>query len=204
MDLILYLLLALIVLPLLLLFFPVKIYLKARVADGALEHILRINWLGITFNPKRFSRLDRKEKENRQSKRSKKGKKVREKDKISKTSFLVRQAPQLLILLRQLLCDLWKAVDISSMKVNADLGFADPANTGVAYGFIHAAGSVVHRHIPTFRYDISPVFDDKIIDISVSSTIRIKLYRIVYAALHLLCSGNGRRAIWILWKMRSS
>lgn len=204
MDLIFYLLFALIVIPLLLLFIPVKIYLKARVADEVLEHSIRINWLGITVNPERFSRSDKKKEKNNSKSKNKKEEKTGKKEGKSKTSFPVKQIPLFLKPAKQLLFDLWKAVDFPLMKVNAAFGFDDPANTGMACGFMHGASGVVHHHIPAFRYNVSPVFDDKRLDFSVSSTIRIKLYRIVFAALHLVYSSDGRRAIRTMWKMRSS
>ncbi|MBP2030003.1 hypothetical protein J2755_000937 [Methanohalophilus levihalophilus] len=212
MDWILYLLLALIVLPLLLLFFPVKIHLKARVGTEALEHSIRINWLGITVNPERFSRSDKgKKKEKKESEpkkaESKKNKKKEETTKKKgkgKSSFSIKQIPIFLNPVRQLLFDLWKAVDFPLMKINAAFGFDDPANTGMACGFMYGAAGVVNHHIPSFKYNVSPVFDDRKLDFSVSSTIRIKLYRIVFAALHVLYSKDGRRAIWAAWKMRSN
>ncbi len=206
MGLILYLLLALIVIPLLLLFFPVKIYLKARVADEALEHSIRINWLGITVNLERFSRSGKKKKEIKEtgSGKGKKKEKTGKKEGKSKTSFPVRQIPVFIKPVKQLLCDLLKAIDFPVMRINAAFGFDDPANTGMACGLMHGAASVANYHIPAFRYSLSPVFHEKKLDFSLASTVRIKLYRIIFAALHLVYSRDGRQAIWMMWKMRSS
>lgn len=202
---ILYLLLIPVFFLLLLLIFPVTIHVKAQIADEAFEHSIRVSWLGLTVNPERFRSPDGQEKKEKKEKEPEEEPKKAKETAGGTGAFPVpvRQIPQLVEPAWRLLCDLWRAVDFPSLRVNAVFGFDDPANTGVACGYAYAAASVAGRYIPAFRYAVTPVFHETMLDVSVSSTVRIRLYRIVFAFMNLFFSGDGRRAVRLAWKMRN-
>ncbi|WP_462272570.1 DUF2953 domain-containing protein [Methanohalophilus sp.] len=76
-------------------------------------------------------------------------------------------------------------------------GFDDPAYTGILFGFLHAALGIVKRSCPQCNYQIVPCFNNEILEIAVSGSFHIRLYRFIPGILRFISRKVVIRNLWI-------
>lgn len=111
-------------------------------------------------------------------------------------------------LLRDIL-RLVRRVEIPIIDLQLVLGLADPADTGLAYGFLSAAAAAVSRH-PKGRFAVGdrhrlrvePAFDQERAELSGRANLRLVPMAVLGTAVAVGFGPTGRRILGTLWRTR--
>lgn len=95
-------------------------------------------------------------------------------------------------LLKGIIC----AMRIHYAKINVVYGFPDPAYTGVACGYACAVKGYLEYHFKNVDMQLEPDFVDSRIDLDMSGTIRLRLYRFIPVILLFILNWNVLRFAW--------
>lgn len=96
----------------------------------------------------------------------------------------------------KLLEGILSCIDIHSFKCDLLFGFDDPANTGIAYGYIHALkGYLLHR-CSKIELDVEPVFIEGRLDFIAVANIRIRIVNLIPVLFAFIFNRNVLRVSW--------
>ncbi|MFW6250993.1 MAG: DUF2953 domain-containing protein [Alkalispirochaetaceae bacterium] len=111
-------------------------------------------------------------------------------------------------LLRDIL-RLLRRVEIPLIDLRLVLGLADPADTGLAYGFLSAAAAAVRTYSKSSfaaddrrRLRVEPIFDHERVDLFGRASLRLVPIAVLGTAVAVGFGPTGRRTFGTLWRTR--
>jgi hypothetical protein len=128
-------------------------------------------------------------------KREKEKKTKKKADDIS-FSEILHAFRQLRSPLIRLVKDLVNAIKVPAAKGRVEFGFPDPAYTGMAYGYAHAVKGYLAARSEKLEIQLEPYFLDTKLDIDMSATVRIRLFRFVPVMIFFILNRNVLRFSW--------
>lgn len=179
------------------------------------SHPFRVTWLWGAV--RLYPRTRKGPEEDNDGRKGKKRKEKKKQSRHEKTPNparrramidLVRDPEFRRALLRDLL-RLLRRIEIPLVDLKIVLGLADPADTGLLYGFLSAAGAAVGAH-PDSRFTaddrhrlrVEPVFDKESVDLAGYGQLRVVPMTVVGTALAVGFGTTGRRTLKALWRTR--
>ncbi|WP_407355338.1 DUF2953 domain-containing protein [Methanolobus sp. WCC5] len=212
------LLLFLLLLLLLVLFAAFDVFFRVKGSDNFLEHEIYVRWLMFSrqVNSSRGYGLPAEEEEvgknekpvsekvtgDFQGKKKIKGEKRKKEKKTKKKaddisfSDVLQAFRQLRSPLIRLVKGIVNAIKIPAAKARIGFGFPDPAYTGMAYGYAHAMKGYLASRSEKLEIQLEPYFLDTKLDIDMSATVRIRLFRFVPVMIFFILNRNVLHFSW--------
>ncbi|MDG6243115.1 MAG: DUF2953 domain-containing protein [Methanolobus sp.] len=143
----------------------------------------------------------KKSKSKNKNKKEEKSKEETENISFSEILEIFRQLRSPLI---RLVKGLVNAIKIKSLSGRIEFGFQDPAYTGMAYGYAHAVKGYLAYRSEKMEVQLEPYFMDSKLDLDVSATVSVRLFRFVPVMVFFILNRNVLRFSWqFLIKKRS-
>lgn len=203
-------LLIFVIIVLLVLFAAIDIFIDISKEGSSLHHVVHVKWLFISRiledNEKigeELNSLDLAEVDQVETSESNED----EKSSKFKLKWTIRESIAALKLIfkpvMKLLDGILSSIHIHSFKCDMRFGFDDPANTGVAYGYIHALkGYLLHR-CRKLELDVEPVFIDEVLDFFAVVNFRIRLVSLIPVIFTFIFNRNVLRVSWAYLRNKS-
>ncbi|WP_340819688.1 DUF2953 domain-containing protein [Methanolobus sp. WCC4] len=88
------------------------------------------------------------------------------------------------------------AMRVPYARINVTYGFPDPAYTGMVCGYACAVTGYLQTHPGNLDLQLEPDFMDSRLDVDMSGTVRIRLYRFIPVILMFILNRNVLRFSW--------
>ncbi|WMW21886.1 DUF2953 domain-containing protein [Methanolobus mangrovi] len=200
-------LLLIILAVLLVLFAAIDIVFEAKGSGTDIEHAVTVHWLLFSrlVSPKEDDDEDIPEEvkdaekfvTEHVTKHFQKPKKEKKKKKTDMSfSEMVQAFRQLRSPVLRLLKGIIHSIRIPHAKVNVAFGFSDPAYTGMACGYVYALKGYLACHSENLVMQLEPDFVDSRLDLDMSGTVRVRLYRFISVILLFILNWEVLRFSW--------
>lgn len=196
-----------VVLIALVLFAAFDLILDIRLDENGFSRKFNVRWMGIsrTIKLEGEEKMPEKEipgkKEKKDKKKGKKEKKEKKKkwgrEDVSWYLGIVRDVERPLI---KLVSGLIHSVRIHNFSFDLEFGLPDPADTGMACGFLHPLLSSIKHRCRVCRYWIEPRFDDVALEFHLLATIRLRPYSLIPPVMGFVLNGKVLRSGWKLFR----
>lgn len=94
--------------------------------------------------------------------------------------------------------DVLKQINISEIKCNLLYGFDNPADTGIASGYVYALRGYLHHQYDRIRLYAEPTFVEQKMDVHMLADISFRIASLLPALVTFLLNRDVRRVSWAL------
>jgi len=184
----------------LILFAAFDVIVDVKKNKHAVDRKVTIRWMGLSHTIKRIrgttkERIDKNESGTKEKKPEKKAG-------IGNISSVLGIALAIVQPVLRLLSDIFRVIKIHKISGDITFGFPDPADTGIACGFLHAVHAVMNQKCNICNYSINPQFIDTIFDFHVIAKIRFRICSLVPAILRFISNRNVLGVAWTIVRKR--
>ena len=111
---------------------------------------------------------------------------------------IVNLARMLLSPLLRLVEDVLKAIHIAEIKCNILYGFDNPADTGIASGYVYAVRGYLNTQYERIRLYAEPTFTEEKMDMHMLADVSFRIVNLLPALVTFIMNRDVRRISWAL------
>ncbi|WP_370574034.1 DUF2953 domain-containing protein [Methanomethylovorans sp.] len=111
---------------------------------------------------------------------------------------IVNLARMLLSPLLRLVEDVLKAIHIAEIKCNILYGFDNPADTGIASGYVYAVRGYLNTQFERVRLYAEPTFTEEKMDMHMLADVSFRIVNLLPALVTFIMNRDVRRISWAL------
>lgn len=189
-------LIPLVILFLLILFVPFHVILDLKKDEKEISSHATVKWMMLSYKPV-------KPRENKTKKKKKE--KTKKEPSISNISDMIKTFKGIRKPVMKMITDVFHIIQIKRLYCDITYGFADPAETGIVYGFLCSAMGFMNEKCNTncnYKCTINPIFTDNVLNYHITANIGLKLYLLMLAMIKFVANRKVLKTIWHILRER--
>ena len=182
-----------VILFLLILFVPFHVIVDLKKDEEEISSDATVKWLVLSYKPV-------KPRENK----TKKKKKEKEPS-IGNIPDMIKTFKNISKPVIRMITDVFHIIQIKRLYCDITYGFPDPAETGIAYGFLCSAMGIMNEKCNNncnYKCTINPVFTDNILNYHITANIGFRLYLLIVAVIRFVANRKVLKTIWYILRKK--
>lgn len=195
------LLILVVILFLLILFIPFHVIFDLKKDEKRIYNDATVKWLMLSYKPVKPT-------ENNKTKTKKTKKKEEKTEKelsISNISEMIKTFKNIRKPVMRMITDIFHIIQIKRLYCDITYGFPDPAETGIAYGFLCSAMGIMNEKCNNncnYKCTINPVFTDNVLNYHITANIGFRLFPLIIAVIRFVVNRKVLKTIWYILRKK--
>lgn len=191
-----------VILFLLILFVPFHVIVDLKKDEEEISSDATVKWLMLSYKPVKPSENKTKKKKKEKTEKEKKAEKE---PYISNIPNMIRTLKDISKPVMRMITDVFHIIRIKRLYCDITYGFPDPAETGIAYGFLCSAMGIINEKCNNncnYKCTINPVFADNVLNYHIAANIAFRLYLLIVAVIRFVANRKVLKTIWYILRKK--